>query len=310
MIQNRKTSIAKASCAVNAVNRWALSGTPIQNRLTNLASIFEFLKVYPFSNPAIFDTEITKPWLCGDQQGVLRLKSLVGFITLCRTTSVINLPKRVDQIHHLDFSTAEQEVYDAAKTRTAGLLDDAILGGSSKKGLYLNALQWLNTLRLICNHGVLDSRRGQNLARADTLLDEPWNELTAQAAFQNMVCAGAAVCSNCTANLSADDEESSKELSEIARPRLLACLQLLCDTCFHEKPRDTGCPACSSVPRCAAVEVSLAEDATTPYQMATPSGTFSDDGIPIKLKALVKDLESTRDAKRYLLFCRSTLFSC
>jgi SWI/SNF-related matrix-associated actin-dependent regulator of chromatin subfamily A3 len=299
VIQNRKTSIAKACCAVNAVNRWALSGTPIQNRLTNLASIFEFLKVYPFSDPTIFDVEITKPWLCGDQQGVLRLKSLVNYTTLCRTTGVINLPERVDQIHHLEFSAAEQEVYDAAKIRTAGMLDDAILGGSSQRGLYLNALQWLNTLRLICNHGVLESRRTQTqLARADGLPDEPWNEVTAQAAFQNIVCAGAAICSNCTANLLANYEESSKELSESTRPRLLACLQLLCDTCFREKSEDIRCPACSSVPRCAAFGVSLAGDTTTPSQMTTPSGNINDVDVPVKLKALVKDLESTRDAKR------------
>lgn len=74
---------------------------------------------------------------------------------------MISLPTHVDQIHRLGFSPAEREMYDAAKARTADMLDDAISSGSTRRGLYLNALQWLNALRLICNHGVLETRRGQ-----------------------------------------------------------------------------------------------------------------------------------------------------
>jgi SWI/SNF-related matrix-associated actin-dependent regulator of chromatin subfamily A3 len=259
------------------------------------------LKVYPFSDPGIFDAEITKPWLCGDQQGVVRLKTLVNYVTLCRTKSVINLPKRVDQIHHLSFSPAEQDVYDAAKVRAADMLDNAILSGSTRSGLYLNALQLLNTLRLLCNHGVLELRRGQTqLAEGDIVREKQWNENAAQAAFQDMVYAGAAICSNCTANLSESFcENPSEELSEFAGPRLLACLQLLCNTCFHEKSNDTGCSACSSVSRCSAIAVSLTQVASTPSQLGIPRGIVGDADTPVKLKALVKDLESKRDAKRY-----------
>lgn len=277
-----------------------MTGTPIQNRLTNLASIFEFLKVYPFSDPKIFDAEITKPWLYGDQQGVLRLKTLVNYVTLCRTKSVVNLPRRFDQIHHLDFSSSEQEIYDAAKIRTADMLDDAIMSGSERRGLYLNALQWLNALRLICNHGVLESRRGQVLAEKEGDDDkEEWNERKAQAAFQEMLCAGAAICSNCTANLSESYEIPGQDSSDLGPLRLLSCLQLLCDSCFQEKSEQLCCPACPSDSRCSAIEVSVFEDAAACSPACSPRKSISDADMPIKLKALVKNLEDTRDSKRY-----------
>lgn len=266
------------------------------------------MKVYPFSDPAIFDREITRPWLHGNQQGVLRLKTLVNYVTLRRTQSVIDLPKRIDLIRYLDFSSAEQEVYDAAKIRTREILDDAISSGTTQRGHYLNALQWLKTLRRICNHGVLESRRGQTRSpKENSMKSEEWNETAAQAAFEDMECAGATLCSHCTTNISENVYETLfQELS--GRPRLLACLQLLCNTCFNEKSENTDCPACSSIPRCSSFEVSISGGANalsqgvTPgaqSQMSTPGGSGSDANTPIKLKALANDLDSTRNAKRY-----------
>lgn len=140
-IRNQGTTNAKAVCALHASNRWAVSGTPIQNKLTDLASIFEFLRVYPFSDPHIFDVEISKPWQESDQQGVLRLKKLVNSVTLCRSRAAINLPKRVDEIHWLEFSATERTIYNSARDQTASMLDNAICEDYTQRGLYLNALR-------------------------------------------------------------------------------------------------------------------------------------------------------------------------
>jgi len=168
-IRNRNTSNAKAVRALHASNRWAITGTPIQNKLTDLASILEFLRVYPFSDPHVFDAEISKPWQESDEQGVLRLKKLVNFVSLCRSRAVINLPKQIDEIHRLNFSAAERAMYDSARDKTASMLDNAICEEYTQRGLYLNALRWLNTLRYICNHGLVNARQDDSM---DACLDD------------------------------------------------------------------------------------------------------------------------------------------
>src|SRR5436190_22666645 len=107
MSRDRATSNAKAVCALHAICRWAITGTPIQNRLTDLSSLVQFLQVYPFSDPKFFDAHISQPWrLHFDRKAILRLKTLVKFITLRRSKDRVDLPTRTDEIHYLDFNEA------------------------------------------------------------------------------------------------------------------------------------------------------------------------------------------------------------
>jgi len=139
------------------VSRWAITGTPIQNKLSDFASIVRFLRVNPYSEQVVFDGDISRPWHRGDEQGFLRLKTLVRAITISRTKAVVQLPPRVDEIHHLDFSSFEKVAYDDAKQFTVRMLDHAISSGDRGRTTF-NALQRLNVLRLICSHGLLASQ--------------------------------------------------------------------------------------------------------------------------------------------------------
>ena len=44
-IKDKATRAAKAVSALNSTRRWAVTGTPIQNKLSEVYSLFNFLKV-------------------------------------------------------------------------------------------------------------------------------------------------------------------------------------------------------------------------------------------------------------------------
>lgn len=299
-IRNRATAMAKAACAVNATNRWAITGTPIQNQVTDFSSLLEYLKIYPFSNPKVFDTEIAKPWLnkTGDKD-TTRMKKLVNCMSLCRTKAIIDLPKRKDSIRKLGFSPEEQEYYDKVKEGTIRKLDAAISTNPLQPGQYLNALQWLNELRLICNHGLVHSNREVhktvNITPQNT---QVWNKSTANKAFETIVTAGQAICSVCGNSLSDGAGEGSS--SENPKPYLARCITLTCGSCVRDSPSGMPVPTCSCMPLCKSVEVSWTPGAAANTGKGS-SRTLPDipeEHISTKLKTLLEDLQTCPEGEK------------
>ena len=276
-----------------------MTGTPIQNKLTDLASVLQFLRVYPFSDPKIFDSEILKPWLRSEKQGFLRLKALVNCVVLCRTKVIIDLPKRSDEIHYLSFSAAENSIYETAKIRTSRLLDTAIATDYARRGTYINALQWLNALRLICNHGILHSKRlGNEFAIGVAGGFGTWNALAAQKAFESLLCAGAATCVGCSIDVvEATSEDLNMNTTQVPRFRLSECLFLLCGTCILRCSVDSSnSSACAHTPKCRTFEVSL-PGATASFSSRKTIPPLDPAEIPTKLKALIADIQKLQREK-------------
>lgn len=170
--------MAQACCAIRGTNRWAMTGTPIQNRAADFGSLLEYLYIYPFSNYKTFDREIVNLWLKSEDKDVSRMRKLVNCISLCRTKGLINLPRRQDETHFLDFCSNKQEYYESIKRGTREGIDEARAQNPLAPGQYLNILQWLNELRLICNYGVIHSRKSLDKAKVvDSSHDQPWNRV-------------------------------------------------------------------------------------------------------------------------------------
>ncbi len=146
-------------CSLNAHCRWAVTGTPIQNRLTDLGTLVHFLRVHPFDDPGFFDKEFLRPWKRYSDPFVLdRLRALVRFITLRRSKEVLHLMPRKDHVRRLQFSPSERELYDNIRTRTSDAFPELLNPQAATKPNYFDALAWIDKLRKICNHGLIMER--------------------------------------------------------------------------------------------------------------------------------------------------------
>lgn len=313
IIQNRSAAITKAACAIGSQHRWAVTGTPIQNRLTDLASLFQFLQIYPYSNPSVFDREILRSWQKNDKEGCLRVKTLVNFVTLYRTTSVLSLPPRNDLVHYLDFNPAENELYENTKIRTQQIVKDAI--GNPRRGVYMNALQWLTRLRLICNHGTMQQQR----MAESTFAKGSWTASKAQTAFESMLDIGNTHCAMCGLDL-ATLEDISVNDSELPSPKLSECLHLVCGFCLTEEtetpastppvipaPKVTPtaaetrkCSVCPEFVQCRGYKVSFAR-VISPLAASSPSKKLpqmSAADTPTKVLALLGSLKALSEGEK------------
>lgn len=267
--------------------------------MTDIASLFEFLKIYPYSNPRIFEKDIVQRWHEDDEQGYLRVKTLINFITLYRKDTAIELPERIDEVRYLDFSKEESELYQSTRDFTRTMLSNAITGGPNNDRGYFNVLQWLNQLRLICNHGLLQGRNNTSPSSVSDCSDTAWTHVEAQQAFSDMLGAGNASCAVCSSNLAESSlEDVSANSTEFFGPRLSQCLHLVCGTCHPSvEAVKTCCPTCGSNSTCQSFSVSFNSiDGTGSSNMGNPRGNL--DIIPTKVQALLAALKSSPSGEK------------
>ncbi|KKO99582.1 hypothetical protein THAR02_08316 [Trichoderma harzianum] len=156
-IRNSDSRMARAICSINSVSRWAVTGTPIQNRLGDLTALLKFLQVYPYSEEHKFNTDISHLWKIGKiDEAVKRLKRLAGCILLRRPKTVIQLPPRHDFQHFVELAQAERDLYQAFKMHTLSHIEQALSadGKFKRTHSYANMLQRIEAMRMVCNLGL------------------------------------------------------------------------------------------------------------------------------------------------------------
>ncbi|KAL9065696.1 MAG: hypothetical protein Q9157_007391 [Trypethelium eluteriae] len=156
VIRNCSTATAKVTASLHATYRWAISGTPIQNSLTDFLGLLKFLRFHPYDNTQKFDDDLSEPWRNGNfEEAVEKFKRLLSCIMIRRSkNSTVELPPRDDQIIRVPFSPEEKAYYRKIEQPVVELLDDASKTRYGTGGVWLNAIQQIQRLRLACNLGV------------------------------------------------------------------------------------------------------------------------------------------------------------
>ncbi|KAI5305591.1 hypothetical protein KEM56_003964 [Ascosphaera pollenicola] len=167
LIKNRNAKTAKACYALNAVHRWALTGTPIVNRLEDLFSLVRYLRVEPWSDFSFWRTFITIPF---ESKNFIRALSVVQTVleplVLRRTKTMktpdgealVPLPSRTVKVENVELSKAEREIYDLIFTRAKQTFNENVAAGTLLKS-YTTIFAQILRLRQVCCHPILTRNR-------------------------------------------------------------------------------------------------------------------------------------------------------
>jgi SNF2 family DNA or RNA helicase len=145
-IKNPKTAAAKSVKIIKAAHRLALTGTPIENRLSELWSIFDYLMpgfLYRYETfKRKFETPIVRE---GNAAVSEQLRKMAGPFILRRLKQDVlkDLPEKLEEVRYSAFEEEQQRLYDARVTYLKGLLEDF---GSNR----MTILAELTRLRQVC----------------------------------------------------------------------------------------------------------------------------------------------------------------
>lgn len=152
-IKNPNTITARAVRRIRARMRLCLSGTPIENNLFELWSLFEFLMPGFLGSQHAFQRGVVKPIKDGDPETLDYLRARVRPFILRRTKAEVakDLPPKVESVTCCALEEAQAELYAAlAKKLKAQVLADVDEKGLAKS--QMSILDALLKLRQICCH--------------------------------------------------------------------------------------------------------------------------------------------------------------
>ncbi len=146
-IKNYKTKAARAVKKLNRNHSIALTGTPIENSLAEIWSVFDFLMPNYLFNYNKFNKNYEKAIVLEDDERVSkRLKKMIEPFILRRLKKDVltELPEKVNETYYIELSEEERELYRANLYDINAKLHQ---GGNANK---IEVLAMLTRLRQIC----------------------------------------------------------------------------------------------------------------------------------------------------------------
>ncbi len=151
-IKNPETRQARAARGLPAEHRLALTGTPVENRLAELWSIFQFLNPGYLGSQGSFRANFARPIeRAQDPEAARRLKGLVGPFILRRVktdpTVIRELPAKNEMKVYCSLTREQATLYQAVVHDSLRQIEES--EGIQRRGIVLATLL---KLKQVCNH--------------------------------------------------------------------------------------------------------------------------------------------------------------
>lgn len=151
-IKNAQTKQSRAIRKLKGLHHIALTGTPMENRLSELWSIFDFTNRGYLGTYTQFQKRFILPIEKEEEQAKIGdLQSLIRPFLLRRTKKdpevELNLPDKLEQKEYCPLTTEQASLYEQLIRETFNQMEE--LTAIERKGMIL---QMLNRLKQLCNH--------------------------------------------------------------------------------------------------------------------------------------------------------------
>lgn len=284
IIRRMSTKLFHAVSKLSANFRWALTGTPIQNSLEDLASLVAFIRVFPLDNLTEFRKHIITPLLKNTGLGAEALRCLLDSICLRRTKKLLDLPEDKIECREVEFSAAEQELYSTTERDMISVVKQQDNNARDTKGYFGMFQVWLR-LRRLCNHGTF--QKPFSLISAET------SDLEFEDALALTLQKGGGKCTYCNTGITALHSTGAD-----CRDYFTVCGYLICSRCVprynsalrkDESKAGYICSLCLENVTRSCLFNKIGKD--TINGKAPSEDYFQADGVSSKVCALVADIE-------------------
>jgi len=156
-IKNHATKNAQTVKKLNADYRLALTGTPLENSVSELWSIYDFLMPGFLGNYEHFAKTFHRPIMdSGDREALKHLRRKIEFFMLRRTKAKVlkELPPKIESLNQCHLSEAQNVLYQQILAKVRGEVFGAV-EEKGFKGSQIHILAGLTKLRQACNHPAL-----------------------------------------------------------------------------------------------------------------------------------------------------------
>ena len=161
-VKNNDTATYKAVCKLNGDIRLCLTGTPMENHLSELKNIFDFLIPGYLGSDDYFKKNFINPLdKEGSEETETKLQKLIHPFKMRRNKANVlhDLPEKVEDVRHCSLSTDQIKLYQSVLKMKAKPLVEKLQEETGNVP-YLHVFATLTLLKQICNHPLLVEKKG------------------------------------------------------------------------------------------------------------------------------------------------------
>lgn len=165
-IKNPSSLTARSAFALRAHHRLVLTGTPVENRLEELWSLFRYLMPGLLGSEAAFRDRFSKPIEAGDDRARRALRSRVRPYVLRRLKQQVEteLPPLTEIVERIPIEGRQREVYDAVRLAARRDVQEILSKGGQATMQVLEAL--LRMRQACCDPSLLPGDVGEGVGAA------------------------------------------------------------------------------------------------------------------------------------------------